>query len=260
MLVLLFLSTFLLSYSNGANDNFKGVASLFGSRTCNYNVAIGWATVTTLCGSICSIFLGQALVDRFSGAGLVPDPVVAAEYFLLAVAAGAGITVLLATVWGFPVSTTHGLTGAIIGSGLVAAGGHVDFIVLGKGFFLPLLFSPVLGVILAASLYWVCHCVRGWLGVNKQWCVCVGGKETIVSLPQPASVAALRCVPAVSLSAGDEAQCAERYAGTFWGINCQRVMDAGHFLSAGVVGFARGLNDTPKIAALRSEEHTSELQ
>ena len=27
-------------------------------------------------------------------------------------------------------------------------------------------------------------------------------------------------------------------------------MDAAHFLSAGVVGFARGLNDTPKMAAL----------
>ena len=28
------------------------------------------------------------------------------------------------------------------------------------------------------------------------------------------------------------------------------MVDAGHFLSAGIVSFARGLNDTPKIAAL----------
>jgi PiT family inorganic phosphate transporter len=28
------------------------------------------------------------------------------------------------------------------------------------------------------------------------------------------------------------------------------LVDAGHFLSAGIVSFARGLNDTPKIAAL----------
>src|SRR5260221_6526220 len=30
----------------------------------------------------------------------------------------------------------------------------------------------------------------------------------------------------------------------------QRAMDAAHFLSAGAVSFARGLNDTPKIAAM----------
>ncbi len=34
------------------------------------------------------------------------------------------------------------------------------------------------------------------------------------------------------------------------GINAGRLLDALHFLSAGAVSFARGLNDTPKIAAL----------
>jgi PiT family inorganic phosphate transporter len=33
-------------------------------------------------------------------------------------------------------------------------------------------------------------------------------------------------------------------------VNAQSVIDAGHFLSAGTVSFARGLNDTPKIVAL----------
>ena len=45
--ILLFLTTCFLAYSNGANDNFKGVATLFGSRTTNYKWAIGWATLTT---------------------------------------------------------------------------------------------------------------------------------------------------------------------------------------------------------------------
>ncbi len=34
------------------------------------------------------------------------------------------------------------------------------------------------------------------------------------------------------------------------GINCQRALDFAHFISAGIVSFARGLNDTPKIVAL----------
>ena len=52
MLAALFLATCFLAYPNGANDNFKGVASLFGSRTCNYQTAIFWATLTTFAGSI----------------------------------------------------------------------------------------------------------------------------------------------------------------------------------------------------------------
>ena len=46
VLVLLILSVLFLAYSNGANDNFKGVATLFGSRTCGYRTALAWATAT----------------------------------------------------------------------------------------------------------------------------------------------------------------------------------------------------------------------
>jgi inorganic phosphate transporter, PiT family len=35
-----------------------------------------------------------------------------------------------------------------------------------------------------------------------------------------------------------------------FGVNGQRLVDIGHFLSAGAVSFARGLNDTPKLVAL----------
>src|SRR5437867_6778247 len=121
----LFLATCFLAYSNGANDNFKGVASLFGSRTCGYHAAITWATITTFAGSIMSIFLAQTLLKKFSGKGIMPDQFVGSEYFVLTVAVGAGLTVILATLTGFPISTTHALTGAIIGCGFVAVGPHL---------------------------------------------------------------------------------------------------------------------------------------
>jgi PiT family inorganic phosphate transporter len=111
----LFLAVCFLAYSNGANDNFKGVASLFGSRVCGYRTAITWATITTGAGSIAAAFLAQALLKKFSGKGLVPDALTASPQFLLSVACGAGVTVILATVLGFPISTTHGLTGALVG-------------------------------------------------------------------------------------------------------------------------------------------------
>ncbi len=248
---LLFLATCFLAYSNGANDNFKGVASLFGSRTCGYRTAISWATITTFAGSIMSIFLAQTLLKKFSGKGIVPDQFAGSEYFLLAVAVGAGLTVILATLIGFPISTTHALTGAITGCGFVAVGPAINFSSLGKGFVLPLLLRPILAIVIAGSLYVLFRALRVATGVSKQWCVCVGSEERVVAMPQPSSAFALRNVGStITLTIDEEENCRERYAGSFLGVGAQQVMDAAHFLSAGTVSFARGLNDTPKIVAL----------
>jgi inorganic phosphate transporter, PiT family len=250
-LVLLFLATCFLAYSNGANDNFKGVASLFGSRTCGYRTAISWATVTTFAGSILSIFLAQTLLTKFSGKGIVPDRFAGSEYFLLAVALGAGLAVIIATFTGFPISTTHALTGAIVGCGLVAVGFEINLAALGKGFVLPLLLSPVLAIVVAGSLYIVFHALRVAIGTTKEWCICVGTEERVVAMPQPSSVFAVRSItPTITLAVDEQQNCRERYAGSFLGIGSQQIMDAAHFLSAGTVSFARGLNDTPKIVAL----------
>src|SRR5262245_3764602 len=249
--VLLFLATCFLAYSNGANDNFKGVASLFGSRTCSYGTAISWATITTFAGSIMSIFLAQTLLKKFSGKGIVPDQFVGSEYFVLAVAIGAGLTVILATIIGFPISTTHALTGAILGCGLVAVGSQVNLATLGKGFVLPLLLSPVLAIVIAGVLYMVFHALRVATGTTKEWCICVGTEERVVAMPQPSSVLALRSTTStITLSVDEQQNCRERYAGSLLGVSSQQIMDATHFLSAGTVSFARGLNDTPKIVAL----------
>ena len=250
MTLLLFFAVAFLAYANGANDNFKGVASLFGSGTATYRAALAWATGTTLAGSVCSIFLAESLLRKFSGKGLVPDALAGSGTFLLAVALGAGLTVILATRLGFPISTTHGLTGAIVGSGLAAVGGQVAFAKLGKHFVLPLLLSPLLAVLLGAALYLALRWVRLRLGITKESCVCLGSEVRVTPLPQPVSVLALPRTETVVVAVESEARCSERYAGAYLGLNCQRTMDAAHFLSAGVVGFARGLNDTPKMAAL----------
>ena len=56
--------------------------------------------------------------------------------------------------------------------------------------------------------------------------------------------------PAVRMTVKHEAECDGRYSGRIAGISGQRLVDAAQFVSAGVVSFARGLNDTPKIAAV----------
>lgn len=252
--MLLLAAALFVAFSNGANDNFKGVATIYGSGTASYKTSIAWATLTTLAGSVASIFLAQALLKKFSGKGLVPDAFVASEYFLVAVALGAGLTVILATRLGFPISTTHAILGSLIGSGVAASGfGGVNLSSLGKGFVLPLLLSPVIAVVLGAFLYVLFHSLRYLLRIPKEWCVCVGAEERVVAMPAAASALSLRAAPMTTLviAEGETFEsCSERYAGTFAGVDAQSVVNAGHFLSAGVVSFARGLNDMPKIAAL----------
>lgn len=248
---LLFFAACFLAYSNGANDNFKGVASLYGSKTASYRTALAWATITQLAGSITSIFLAQALLKKFSGKGLVPDALVGSEQFLLAVALAAALTVLLATVTGFPVSTTHAITGALVGCGILAVGSGVNFGALQTGFLLPLLLSPLVAIAVAALLYLVLRSLRLLLRVEKEWCACIGSEERVLVMPQPSSAITRQTVaPEYSVMFGKSTVCAERYRGSMVGVNSQQLMDAAHFLSAGTVCFARALNDTPKIVAV----------
>jgi PiT family inorganic phosphate transporter len=141
-LILLCLLTVFVAYANGANDNFKGVATLFCANVTDYRTAITIATLATFAGCAASIFLAEALVQAFSGKGLVPDVIASSPVFLLAVAAGASATVMFATILGFPVSTTHALTGALVGAGFVAAGDKLDLGVLGSAFFFAVADEP----------------------------------------------------------------------------------------------------------------------
>src|SRR5438105_1666356 len=165
-LLLTLLAVLLLAYSNGANDNFKGVATLYGSGTASYRAALAWATVTTLAGSLLALALAGGLVAAFKGKGLVPDPVTARPDFLLAVSLGTAATVLLATRLGLPVSTTHALTGGLVGAGLLAAAGDVNLAALGQSFVLPLLASPVVAVLLTVLVYPLFRWVRRAAGVT----------------------------------------------------------------------------------------------
>ena len=53
----------LLAYTNGANDNFKGVATLYGSASTTYRKALIWATLATLAGGLLSIVLAHGLIE-----------------------------------------------------------------------------------------------------------------------------------------------------------------------------------------------------
>lgn len=254
--ILIILATLIVAYTNGANDNFKGVATLFGSGTTDYKKALAWATVTTLAGSITAFFFATKLVKTFSGKGLVPDTLISTPEFLLAIALGASATILLATVTGIPISTTHSLTGALVGTGFVAIGGELGFTTLGKNFFIPLLSSPLIAVVLTAIVYVVFRFSCQMLGVRRTTCVCVGARVIPVANARLTNgqVLTVSQLKQMDIFVDQKTKCKaialDRYDGKVLGIDAQQILDSLHFMSAGAVSFARGLNDTPKIVAL----------
>ena len=144
-----------VAFTNGANANFKGVASLYGSGTTTLRGALHWGTATTFAGSIAAMFWAQGLIKKFGGRGIVPDELAESSAFVSAVALGAALTSFLATRLGFPVSTTHALVGSLLGAGLAGSGSSVQFAALGKNFVYPLLFSPIVAMVLGAVVYQV---------------------------------------------------------------------------------------------------------
>lgn len=102
---------------------------------------------------------------------------------------------LLATVLGFPSSTTHSLTGALVGAGVLAVGTKVNVAVVGKAFVLPLLLSPLLAVSTGALICLGFRHARLRLGVAMEMCVSAGVEQHVVPLPQPDGVFAVQSVP-----------------------------------------------------------------
>jgi PiT family inorganic phosphate transporter len=196
----------------------------------------------TLAGSLASLVLGRELLARFGGKGIVASELAATPAFALAVAGAAAAAVLLATRLGLPVSTTHALVGALAGVGL--ASGSLRGATLASHFLGPLLVAPPLALAATAAAYPLLRRLRLALGIGHESCVCLAA-EIAPSTP----VAAVARSGLLRVVSGEVGHCAG-YVGTVAGVTAQRLLDGCHLLTAGAVSFARGVNDTPKIAAL----------
>lgn len=230
-----------LAYANGANDNFKGVATVWASGIANYRTALIWATATTLLGSLAAIGLASSLVAVFTGKGLVAGVLVGTPAFSTAMAVGAGVTVFAATLLGMPISTTHSLTGALLGSAL-ASRYQINFDHFVTSFAFPLVISPLIAVsvvvIISKSYEAFPHKLLA-VGVGSSFrrnrALAATGLQSAGNSPADARVT-------------EDDACPRRVRADQKSAIVLR--DALHFASAGAVGFARGLNDTPKIAAI----------
>ncbi len=233
-----------LAFSNGANDNFKGFATVWGAHALSYRNALLLATFATIAGSIFSLLLAGELARAFSGAGLVPDNVAAAPPFMAAVATGAAVTVITATRIGLPISTTHALLGAMIGAGFAASGSSLDLHHLGNKFVLPLLLSPVLGAACGMLAY---QALRR--GGNDADCLCVVQGAALRPPAGEGAVALQTTSKLPSLVVASEQSC-DAIPVAAGRLTFSTFLDRAHIFSAATICFARSVNDTPKLAAL----------
>lgn len=89
------------------------------------------------------------------------------------------------------------------------------------------------------------------MGVTKETCICIGDENIlVVNTENTNEVLTVEAEYNKTIRVMNEQECVETYKGNVIGLNSQKMLDFAHYLSAGIVSFARGLNDTPKIVGL----------
>lgn len=244
----LFAVAFILAFLNGANDISKGIATLVGSHVIRASTAIWWGTLTTTLGAMAGVAIAGGLLKTFSS-GILAHPANSTT-FPIAVAIGAIGWIFFATQTGLPVSTTHALTGGIVGAALAqfGASGIVWQALLMK-IALPLALSPVVSFAAARLIFPIIR--RVFSGVNN-YCLCLEIQQTQIvplAFAQPPAVASavISNHPSMQLVADKVETCERTVALSAVKL---RLADSLHLLTSGLTSFARGMNDAPKIAAL----------
>jgi PiT family inorganic phosphate transporter len=241
--ILTVLGAAVLAFANGANDVSKGVATLAGTGRTSYGRAIAWGTLWTFAGGLASLVISVGLVKAFTSAIVGPD-VLSLPVFPLAVAAGAAAWVIFASSTGLPVSTTHALTGAIVGVALMAGGvGSVSWWVLLAAIAAPLALSPLISAAVgygtyavAARVSPVCVCIREDTFPNA-----LGADGTSTG------AFATRMVVSTCTCAAGGGSLSGRSLSDGIGLAPASML---HWGAAAALSFARGVNDNAKIAAI----------
>lgn len=232
-----------VAWANGANDVSKGVATLVGSRLATYTQALRWGTLWTVAGAIGGLMLTTAMVRTFSTA-LVAGDFARSTGFPVAVATGTFLWVFIASKTGLPVSTTHALIGAIVGTAMAAGGiDAVRWWLAATSVALPLAFSPLASALITYGTHTV---VSRRLAIASRYCICARERPLVISDSPASSVISVRAVmlPVVIV---DETQACTESDTLQRGV---RLTDGAQWIASAALSFARSLNDTPKIVAL----------
>jgi inorganic phosphate transporter, PiT family len=228
-----------LSFSNGANDVSKAIATLAGSGVTSIRMAIAWGSVWTVIGALSGILWGGAIIKNISESIYLENH---AFLFSAAMAAATApiLWVTLATWRKWPVSTTHSVVGGLVGTGLIAYGFYgINWETIFLKIALPLLLSPIMAILLAWLLT---PSLERMAKKLNQFRLC------LTPVPKIALVEVQNRAVSTTIDDCIICHCDSPQAGITHGFNIS--VDNMHWLTSGMLAFSRGLNDSPKLVAI----------
>ncbi|NDJ19139.1 inorganic phosphate transporter [Myxacorys almedinensis] len=145
---------FYLAWNLGANDVANSMGTSVGAKAVTFKQALWIAGILEFTGAV---LFGQNVSGKLATGVVDPHGFADAPQVLvvamMAVLIAAGVWLNIATVFGFPVSSSHATVGAIAGIGWVAIGSQaVDWRSLGI-IFVTWMITPVVSGAIAASFY-----------------------------------------------------------------------------------------------------------
>lgn len=154
LLIVILLTGFYLAWNIGANDVANAMGTSVGSGALTLRNAVIVAAILEFSGAF---FFGSH-VSKTMQSGIINADLFVSDpktlvYGMLASLASAGIWLQIASYFGWPVSTTHSIVGAIVGFGLTAGGIHAIYWENVGFIFSAWVFSPILGGIIAYYLF-----------------------------------------------------------------------------------------------------------
>ena len=154
LLVLVVVFALVFDYTNGFHDAANAIATSVSTRALTPVVAVVMAATLNFVGALVSTEVALTLGKGIVVTGLVSMVVV------LAALIGATIWNLITWRFGLPTSSSHALTGGLVGAALAKAG--TDGVqwdgLIGK-FIIPTVAAPIVGLLIGAvfiiTIYWV---------------------------------------------------------------------------------------------------------
>ncbi len=150
ILILACAGAFFMAFNNGANDVANAFASAVGSKAITIKQALIIAAVLNLVGAV---LLGSQVAKTLIESVLSDSLSINPEQYVLGMIASllaSGIFVLLSTLTGMPVSSTHAIVGSFAGIGIVVEG----FSAVNWGLFGIIGLFWIISPLIAGALAW----------------------------------------------------------------------------------------------------------
>ncbi|GGK29579.1 inorganic phosphate transporter [Pilimelia terevasa] len=142
------LAALVFDYTNGFHDAANAIATSVSTRALTPRVALGIAAVGNLAGA----FLGEH-VAKTVGSGIVGLPAgLESLGIVLAGVVGAIAWNLITWYFGLPSSSSHALIGGLVGATIFASSGEVKWPGIVEKVVVPMVASPLVGVVLGAAV------------------------------------------------------------------------------------------------------------